>query len=258
MKEISFVELPLYIPERFEQLENDKQRTHAAVYREYNDEKYAQLANAASFEEAVKLYRGPVRDTVFSRHNKFYRAPSNEAHALREALVISSLYPLLDGVDTIIELGAGFGQTLEVIRRAYPSLRYIAGEPSPEARALGERVAPDISFVPFDFYDETWHIFDGVQNALVFSSYAVSLLPDAQMVADKLKAYAPQIRAVSLFEPIYEDGDSPIFEARKRYIEANDYCRTILQSFDAEVERDFFGTNPLFPEANLVLKKGLG
>lgn len=254
MKKISFDELRTYIPERFEQLSGSKNRTRADVYREYNDEKYAQLSSAASFEDALALYRGPVRDTVFSRHDTFYGAPSNEAYAVREALIISSLYPLLDGVETIIELGAGFGQTLEIIRKAYPSFRYIAGEFSPTARALGERVAPNIRFVPFDFYDAEWNVFSEVKNALVLSFHAIEMVPDAGMVAEKLKIYAPHIRAVSLFEPIYETGDSPILEARRRYIEVNDYCRNILQSFDAEVERDFFGYNPLFPEARIVCK----
>lgn len=254
MKEITFEELRAYIPERFDRLSGTKQRTRADVYREYNDEKYAQLAKAASFDEAMKLYRGPVRDTVFSRHGKFYATPSNEAQALREALVISSLYPLLDGVETVVELGAGFGQTLEIIRKAYPSLRYVAGEFSPEARTLGERVVPDIEFAPFDFYDAEWSIFDNVKNALVLSFHAIEMVHDARMVADKLKAHASSIRAYSFFEPIYDEGEEPLLEARRQYIEANDYCRNILQSFDAEVERDFFGGNPLFPEANLVGK----
>lgn len=254
MKKISFDELRAHIPERFTQVAREKKRTRADVYREYNDEKYAQLSGASSFEKALTLYRGPVQDTVFSRHDAFYSAPSNETYAVREALIISSLYPLLDGVETVIELGAGFGQTLEIIRRAYPSFQYIAGEFSPLARSLGERVAPSIRFVPFDFYDAKWNIFDGVQNALVLSFHAIEMVPDANKVVDNLKAHASRIRAVSLFEPIYEMGDSPIFEARRKYIEANDYCRNILQSFDAEVERDFFGFNPLFPEARLVCK----
>lgn len=256
MKEITFDELRVHIPERFEQLSKNKQRTHADVYREYNDEKYKRLSGATSLEEAVTLYRGPARDAVFSRHGKFYSASTNEAYALRETLIVSSLYPLLDGVETVVELGAGFGQTLEVIRRAYPLFRYVAGEFSPTARTLGERVAQDITFVPFDFYDPEWSIFNDVKNALVLSFHAIEMVSDAKMVADKLKTYAPHIRAMSFFEPIYDEGDSPILEARRRYIEANDYCRNILQSFDAEVERDFFGNNPLFPEANLVYKSG--
>lgn len=254
MKEVTFDELRTIIPERFKQLSKNKRRTRADVYREYNDEKYTRLSNAVSFEEAVALYRGPSRDVVFSRHGKFYSASTNEAYAMREALIISSLYPLLDGVETIVELGAGFGQTLEIIRKAYPSFQYIAGEFSPAARALGERVALDISFVPFDFYDAKWSIFNDVKNALVLSFHAIEMVSDAKMVTDKLKTYAPHIRAMSFFEPIYDEGDSLILEARRQYIEANDYCTNILQSFDAEVERDFFGNNPLFPEANLVCR----
>lgn len=254
MREISFDELHAYIPERFKQLTGSKNRARAEVYREYNDEKYASLSHASSFEEALALYRGSVRDSVFSRHGAFYSAPSNEAYAVREALIVASLYPLLDGVETIVELGAGFGQTLEIIRRAYPSFRYIAGEFSPVARSLGERVAPNIRFVPFDFYDAKWTIFNDVKNALVLSFHAIEMVPDANMVADKLAMHASQIRVVSLFEPVYDTGDSPILEARRRYIETNDYCRNILQSFDAEVERDFFGGNPLFPEARMVCK----
>lgn len=254
MKEVTFDELRAHIPERFEQLSKRKQRTRADVYREYNDEKYTRLSNAVSFEEAMALYRGPSRDAVFSRHGKFYSASTNEAYAMREALIISSLYPLLDGVETIVELGAGFGQTLEIIRREYPSFKYVAGEFSPEARTLGKRIVPNITFVPFDFYDSEWNIFSDVKNALVLSFHAIEMVSDAKMVVDKLKTYAPHIRAMSFFEPIYDEGDSPILEARRQYIEANNYCRNILQSFDAEVERDFFGNNPLFPEANLVCR----
>lgn len=255
MKEITFGELRAYIPERFERLSNMRQRTRADVYREYNDEKYTQLSRATSFEEAMALYKGSTRDIVFSRHHKLFIASTGEKNALRESLILASLRPLLDGIETVIELGAGFGQTLEIIRSTYPSFRYIAGEFSPVARALGQRVAPHITFVPFDFYDAEWTLFKGVQNALVLSFHAIEMVSDAGMVADKLKTYGPHIRAMSFFEPIYEEGDSPILDARRRYIDANDYCRNILQSFpDAEVECDFFGNNPLFPEANLILR----
>jgi hypothetical protein len=257
MKEISFEAVHELMPNLFNREFSRQSRTREDVYREYNDDKYSVLRDAVSFEDALARYRGPVRDIVISRHGKFYVVLTDEAYAMREKLIIEALAPLVSGIDTVIELGAGFGQTLEKIRRAYPAKRYIAGEFSAEARTLGACVLPHIEFKAFDFYDETWPLFETVGGStLVLSFHAIEMVPDATVVAEKLRRYG--VTALSLFEPAYESGDDPVLVERRGYIERHEYCRNILQAFQPdEVERDFFGINPLFPEANLTITHAL-
>lgn len=250
MKEISFEEVQHLIPE----IGGRKaRRTRYDVHREYNDEKYSVLKAAKSFEEALALYRGPVRDMIVSRHDRFYVMPSDEAWAMREKLIIETLSQSLENVDTVVELGAGFGQTLEAIRQAYPRKQYIAGEFSKEARELGVRLLPDITFVEFDFYDEVWPLLTRMgEKSLVLSFHAIEMVRDANMVAQKLRESGAN--TISLFEPVYELGKDPIRTARRSYIEKHDYCRNIEEAFSpSRIERDFFGINPFFPEAHLSI-----
>lgn len=211
-----------------------RSKTLEKVADEYNY-KYAGVVAARTIEEACALY---------------WKSQDKAKLEERNTKILDSLRPLLEQVDTVVDLGAGFGQVLHVIQEAYPTKKYIAGELTITGVALGTRLLPDIQFKPFNFYnDDDWSFLGLLENALVITVHSVEMLPDAALFVNKINQYKAHIARVVNFEPIYDDETS----AEKRsYIEENGYCMNILQCLpNPIVERDFYGLNPLFPEARL-------
>ncbi len=232
-----------------------KTKSHAELYREYNDEKYAGLLDATTISGALERYWGPGDEVVAcSRHDELFAAPRAQAHALRNKLFVESLRPYLAQTTTVVELGAGFGQAAHVLMSAFPQLMYYAGEFAPNGRKLGEQLLPQVRFVPFDLYAPEWEIFEGVQDALVLTVHTVEMLPDARLFVNQLSRYRSHILHAVHFEPLYEDGDE-LAALRRGYIDLNGYCKNIGESVpNAKIEHDFFGLNPLFPEARIEWK----
>ena len=259
MRTITLSELSRYSPwparlsgaEPFEH----KKKTPEELFREYNDEKYGRLLEAATIEEAIDRYWNMHGEGAFSRHDELFVGDMREIHILRNKVFLDSLRPLLEKARYVVDLGAGFGQMLYLIQREYPHLTYRAGEYTPNGVALGQRLLPNIEFRRFDFAGNDWSIFDGVENALIITVHAVEMLPDAAPFVEKMRSLARHISAAVHFEPIYESDDTPLWTLRRQYIEANGYCRNILQSIpQPSLDRDFFGLNPLFPESRIEWK----
>ena len=222
--------------------------------REYNDEKYAALMDARTMDEALERYCGdPDEEIECSRHGEIFKMTTKEAHALRSELLLGSLRPLIESAGCIVELGAGFGQIAQLIAREYPTLHYIAGEFTPNGVELGKRLLPRVEFRHFDFFEDKWNIFDDVSNALVLTVHSVEMLPDAGLFVQKIREHAAHIQSVVDFEPIYEGGDE-LSRKRQAYIDANCYCKNILDIPYTAIEKDFFGLNPLFSESRLEWK----
>lgn len=93
-----------------------------------------------------------------------------------------------DGVDTIVELGSGYGLRLfELYHAGAPAqARYVGAEISPSGRALAERLAalePGLQFDSraFDLNNPDWSFLAGSRKALIFSSWSLMYpryLPD--------------------------------------------------------------------------------
>lgn len=91
-------------------------------------------------------------------------------------------------VDTIVELGAGFGPKLfQLFLAGGPvNARYVAGEISPAGRDLARMLAalePRLRFDarPFDLSRPDWSLLEGAGKALIFTSWAlmyVNAVPD--------------------------------------------------------------------------------
>jgi hypothetical protein len=212
-----------------------KQKSHANVHREYNDEKYAALIGCGNMEEALSLY-GPNTPIVYSRHTHLYPAMSKDARNLRVGLLVESL----PKTKAIVELGGGFGQIAYEIIKRRPDVKYYVGDFSHNAIGLGRRLLPQVEFFHFDFYD-TWNVPEG----LILTVHAVEMLPDFKMFTDKLGD-----RRAVLFEPVYPDGTDVLSVCRRSYMLENGYCNNIRSN---DFEYDFFGLNPFFPESRLVL-----
>jgi len=271
MKKISLDRLSLYSPwpARFlgsESFETEARTVHK-IMREYDTDKYGQWLLGAkkgnlTSESVDWLVRGknPEEAVCFSRHDELFEASAQEAFDFQNELFVSAMRSMMETCDTVIELGAGYGYRLAVLKQSFPDHTYIGGEISPKGIELGALLHNNISITPFNFYDEEWGIFDELKDkkCLVFTYHSVEMIPDAILFIDRLKKYKDVVKHIALFEPLYEfnSSDSKLNLLRKKYIEANDYCTNIYSSIkNAEglevhtLEYDMFGANPLFPES---------
>jgi hypothetical protein len=258
-KRIPFEELSRYSPwpARLAGVEpwELKLKTRESLYREYNDEKYGKLLTARTMEEALEYYWGDgLAEMAYSRHGELFAGTRAEAHVERNQLLIDSLRPLLQEVECVVELGAGFGQIIYLLQQEYPHLRYVAGECMPNALVLGKRLLPNVEFEYFDLFGD-WSILDHVENALVLTVHTVEMLSDASTFVHHMQKRMERVRSVVNFEPLYEEDGTALGQLRRRYIEMNGYCKNIAQTVPATlIERDFFGLNPLFPESRIEWK----
>ncbi|HEY4516875.1 MAG TPA: hypothetical protein VJG64_02915 [Candidatus Paceibacterota bacterium] len=254
IRKISLNELGAYSPwiRRLKEGKKLFEKTPASLMREYNEDKYAPLMACKTFVDAIQAYRGPKEETAYSRHGELFVDDKDAVYELRQKIMLEALRPTLEMVEMVIELGAGFGQTVRSIQEAYPALAYRAGEYTPNGVALGQKLLPGVQFYPFNFYKAgDWdRIFDGVENALVFTVHAVEMIPDATLFVREVQRQKNKIHSVVNFEPIYRDDGTELSRYRMKYIEINSYCQNILQSIlnPRKIEEDFFGVNPLFPK----------
>ena len=119
------------------------------------------------------------------------------------------LADLAEGVDTVFELGGGYG--LQLFRLYYGGgpgqARYVSGESSPAGRDLSCRLAalePRLRFEarPFDFHAPDWSALDGSRKALIFTHWSLMY---AQKIPDSFfsgLAAWPGEAVLAFVEPI--------------------------------------------------------
>lgn len=97
---------------------------------------------------------------------------------------IGLLADLVDGVDTVLELGAGYG--LQLFRLFYAGApadaRYVAADLSQAGLAVGEslsRLEPRMNFsrVAFDIAHPDWSVLKGSRKALIFTHWSMMYAP---------------------------------------------------------------------------------
>ncbi len=84
------------------------------------------------------------------------------------------------------------------------------------------------------------------------------MLPDARLFVNQMLKHNGRIHSVVNFEPLYKTNPTSTLDVfRNKYIEVNGYCKNIeqaLRQYEGQwvnIERDFFGMNPLFPESRI-------
>lgn len=114
-----------------------------------------------------------------------------------------------DDVDTIVELGSGYG--LQLFRLFYAGApadaRYVGAEISPSGRAVADRLAalqPGLRFESraFDLMHPDWSFLEGSRKALIFSAWALMYPP--RLPADFLHGLArwPGAATLVFCEPV--------------------------------------------------------
>lgn len=141
------------------------------------------------------------------------------------------LVDFAEGVDTVLEVGSGFGlQLFRMYHGGGPGdARYVGAEISPAGRNMAEclaRLEPKMRFqtVPFDLRAPDWSVLNGSRKALIFSAW--SLMYVDKMADDFFSALAkwPGEATLVFCEPVgFQWGSA--HPLSQRQVVANDMAK---------------------------------
>jgi SAM-dependent methyltransferase len=248
---------------------NTTDRTIEKVDQEYDKEKYAALIAwlkqhpNATCEDVKHQEVGNdlAKDFCVSYGDNLYQTTLGNAIEVFDDIVAVTLAPLMEEVDTVLELGCGYGFNLWKLHEKWPDKTYIGGEYSQVGIAIARTVFSqhdNISVEPFNFYDDQYPLFDTVtkdSTALVFTGHALEQLPSAAKPISVLATLGDFIHRCVHFEPVAElHNDSLLGLMRKRYAELNDYNRDLYSCIEnhsgieiVSTDIDVYGRVPFNP-----------
>jgi len=248
-------------------------RTIAKIDAEYDKDKYAKLLQFYEQEpntdieelRSIELgYLPSEKEICVSKGNELFLITATEAQGLDRRTLLDSIVPYITESRVIIELGAGYGYNLGVLREVEPDHLFIGADYSRNAVSLADKLFrdyPEITVSPFNFYDKAWSVFDTLEErAVIFTHHAIEQLPSAASVMPTFTSYKEKIACVIHLEPVFEfnDANTTLDLMRQSYTLTNDYNKdlfTCLKGMGANVltvEKDIFGSNPLNPTSLVV------
>lgn len=246
-------------------------RTEAKVKQEYDENKYRACLEHYRSEgpmdpERLRWFElasqdlSPESQVCVSRGDDLYVASAREGVEAYGDLLRQAMVAGLTDRGTVLELGAGYGYNLWLLRREAPNSRYVGGEYSRNAVALAEvmyQEIPNIEIVRFNFNEPaSFSFLDSLEPPItVFTLHAVEQLQDSGTFLEELSRRRERIGTVIHVEPVWDlHCDSLMGIMRRRYAVMNDYNRDLWRrlSSDPEIEildtrSDVFGFNPLHP-----------
>lgn len=218
--------------------------------------------NSTSFEDfAAKVKsKGRTNPDVISIDETLFLASTSELLEREHAAVRDTLRPVLDGGETVVDLGCGWGATLGVIAEEYPDVTVVGGEVSEPGVELARTLhsdAPRISVERFDFHGD-WHLLNGADgdDVVVFTRGALTTLENIKRIVGRLATRASTDDVVSgvHLEQTGPHPDTVLGLLRRRYAEVRNYSADLLSVLDehrdisvTDVEYDVIGANPLHP-----------
>ncbi|WP_128476162.1 class I SAM-dependent methyltransferase [Halorussus pelagicus] len=201
-----------------------------------------------------------------SRAEELYLVDVDEKQTLQDEALVASLAGTLDGGETVVSLGCGWGYELGVLAAAYPDCEFVGGDPAENGVALGRALFGDrerIRIEPFDFRDETWDLLEGVlaerdpDDVVVFTQGSLTALPSVRdIVTETLAGYADRVREGVHLEHVYElhPEETLLGLLRRGYTDLRDYNDDLLTSLRvaegievSSATYDVVGGNPLHP-----------
>ena len=225
---------------------------YAFLLKHYRETK----PNFEAFVEETRS-RGRKDLDVISVDERLYLASTADLIEREATAVRTALRPVLNGGETVVDLGCGWGATLGVIANEFPSAAVIGGEYSPSGVELARELHAEtdrIAIEQFDFYGE-WDLFDG-DETVIFTRGALATLPDIEPVLDR---FAKLAATDTVAGGVHLEQTGPYPETvlgllRRRYAEVHGYNTDFLpaierrQDFEVtHVEDDVVGVNPLHP-----------
>lgn len=277
MKRINLQDLPRWSrwPARLLGLSDWKvaARTIEKIDSEYDKDKYASCltylesrGGIATPEDVKSFEFGTAGDEPIcvSMGNDLYEVSLEDARSRYYALLRDQLGAAIENSSSVVELGAGYGYNLWMLRERFPGKSFVGGEYSTNATKVANLLYSKLDGIavrPFNFYvPETYEFLAGLEPPLViFTSHAMEQLPRSAPLLDNLLPYRDKIASVLHFEPLHESSDSTLLQLlRRRYTELNDYNRDLLSELRARPEievvsviENVYGLNPLNPSSVL-------
>lgn len=196
---------------------------------------------------------------VLSIDEELFLATTDELVAHERAVVREALRPVLDGGETVFDLGCGWGATLGVIADAFPGVAVVGGEYTAAGVELARELHDDADRIGVEQFDllEGWDLLDTTGGErVVFTKETVTTLPDVDHVVEQLDALAAA-GDVSVGVHLEQVGPHPrtvLGLLREQYADERGYDVTFRDRLaDAEalqvtsVSSDVVGANPLHP-----------
>ncbi|MDD5544361.1 MAG: hypothetical protein PHX83_14425 [Acidobacteriia bacterium] len=249
-------------------------RTIEKVDSEYDKDKYAKCLEFYLHSEHA-LTPDDVKWTEFSSDasaevcisegNALFVTTLGEGLSRYYDLIVNTMEQALENCKTIVELGAGYGYNLWMLKqRMHHQVRFLGGECSANAIQLASLLYKNrvegnypVSVLPFNFYDaHSYSFLDSEDSPMViFTSHSVEQCPRSAMILDSLFRYREKIKAVFHFEPCFEAYDQTLLGLMRHcYAEVNDYNRDLLSELRMRsyirilnLQPNVFGINPLNP-----------
>lgn len=251
----------------------NQKRDTAKVDREYDKDEYLRCLNfkkekptATPDDVRAHEFRLPRKPLCVSQKNALFELPSEQIMPVDNAVLLDALTPYMEGVDTVVELGCGYGYNLWELRRHFPEKKFLGGDYSPNAVTLADMLykdCADLTVEQFNFYDSSFPMLERCARdakVLVFTRHAIEQLPSVKQILQTLTQYFDRIVTAVHLEVAFENyGDSLLDLLRRRYVMMNDYNRDLLGVLkgrrDIDILRndpDEYGVNPLNPSATIV------
>ncbi|MFH0770599.1 MAG: class I SAM-dependent methyltransferase [Candidatus Peregrinibacteria bacterium] len=205
-------------------------------------------------------------DRCVSCRNRLFEMRADRVISAHTQLLLDTVEPFMEGIDTVVEIGCGYGFNLWHLKERFPEKTYIGGEYSGNAITLSKKLlgnVTNISVAGCNFYDASYDVLEQCSprsRVLVLTRHAIEQLPTAAPFLKTIERYFDRIAAVCHLEMMYGHyGNSLLGLLRRRYAEVNDYNRDVLDLLrgrsDVEIvaeEADLMGIAPLNPTSLLV------
>lgn len=235
--------------------------TYERIYSNVLDAYREDPAPPAEFYRRTRA-RGRSDPDVISLSEELFLAGTAELVALENAAVRDVLAPVLDGGETVFDLGCGYGWTLGAIADAFPDTTVVGGEYSPAGVDLARAVYADADRVTVEQFDllGDWAMLDDGdpddRDAVVFTKGAFVTLPELAPAVERLDALADSggvVAGVHL-EQVGPHPDTVLGLLREQYSRERGYSDTLRRHLDdapslrvTDVTYDVLGDNPLHP-----------
>ena len=251
---------------------------HKDIEREFGEEKWGSLYKKFKAQERLTIeqlrheFQGSSNKMVASycSTNGLALLTISEAEQKLRRIIFDAVLKYLSVGDTVIELGAGFGDKLVGLATEYSELQLdlVGLEITKTGRQLLELLEPPkattIKAINFDFNKPVISASSIRPNGIIFSSYALhyckNLNAEFFSTLNELKP-----KALLFFEPCYELLDNETLHGLlcKKYIDFNNYSKTTFSNcnayfmdhgFEVTTTPCLFGVNALLPCSLIEVK----